>query len=538
MNDIFKHLLQIWNGVPANRRIPIIVTVLAIVAGLTFIIVSTNKPKMAVLFGGMQPAEAAKVVDFLQEKKVRYEIGGNGQAIYVPEAQVLTLRLGLASAGVPRASDTAGGVGFEILDKPSFGMSDLAQKINYTRALQGELARTIKQMEDIESARVMIVPYEERLFSKDQKKARASVFLQIKSGRSVSPEAIATIRFFVANSVEGLEPNHVVVADSAGHSLATDDSSGGGGFGGGMGNAQLSTQQAYEKHLKDSVQEMLDQVLGPGQANVKIAVDMDFDVVQQTTEHFDPKSVVGSEQTTTETSHSNTQTAEATAGAHTGTENNAASDKTGTESNTSKATAQNQYNVGKSLETIQKGTGVVSRITVAVIVNEPKSATGTAQPRTTQEKKALEESIKAAIGYTDSAEGNGGKGRHDLVTVQESKFAVMVDPLANEPAPSMIETAKNRWMPYVSQAFLVILAGAVLLYLRTILQSSSNFETEASGEFSSLLNRYKKMADDALAEIDKEKKAPATLSPEEIGKLIRYNPQNTANAIKAWMSRN
>jgi flagellar M-ring protein FliF len=224
MNDFFKSIQQVWNGVPKNRRVPIIVLALIIIAGLSTVIAMTNKPNMVVLFGGMQPTEAAKVVDMLKTKKIRYELDDEGRTVKVPEISVYDLRLSLAEAGIPRASDTAGGVGFELFDKPSFGMPDFMQKANYYRAIQGELARTIKKMDDIEEARVMIVVPEERLFSKDRKDAKASVQIQLKAGHEFTPEQVRAVRFLVANSVEGLIPTHVAVIDTTGKSLAEDDS--------------------------------------------------------------------------------------------------------------------------------------------------------------------------------------------------------------------------------------------------------------------------------------------------------------------------
>jgi len=534
MNDFIKNVQQVWNGVPKNRRIPILVAALMIVAGLAAIITYSNKPNMAVLFGDMQPTEASKVVDTLKEKKIRYELADEGRTVKVPEADVYDLRLSFAAAGVPRASDTSGGVGFELLDKQSFGMSDMMQKANYYRAIQGELARTIKRMDDIDEASVMIVVPEERLFSKDRKEAKASVLLQLKQGHELNKEQVRAIRFLVSNSVEGLTPTHVAIVDTTGRSLAEDDS---GNSLSSVTTTQLSVQQEYETHLKQKVQEMLDQTLGVGQSRVEISTDLQFDTIQDTSEKWDPKSaVVANENIQNEETHSKTQQAEAIVGTTPNVDPNANSDKNLTSSDTTKADQQNQYDVNREVESVQRATGVPTRITAAVVVNVRKAGTGataSVTPRTQQEKDEIAEIVKDAIGYT-----NVPGGRQDVVTVQEMEFAPAFAEEVPVDATSKVEDLKNRWMPYASQGLLIILAVAVLLYLRSILKSSTSFESDASGEFSSLLNRYKKMADDALAEVDRDKAAPAVLSVDELSKLIRDNPGNTSQAIKVWMMRN
>lgn len=532
MNEFIKNVQHIWNGIPANRRIPILLAAAMIIAGLSLMIAYTNKPHMVILFGGMKPAEASKVVDFLKDKKVKYEIVNDGTTVNVPESEVLNMRLALASAGIPRINDTEGGVGFELFDKPSFGMPDFMQKANYNRALQGELARTIQQFDDVAEARVMINTPEERLFTRDKKDAKASVFLKLKSGRTLSPDQVATIRFLVANSVEGLQANHVAVADNLGHSLAPDDS------GNGMGaltNTQLSAQKQYEDHLRLNVQEMLDQVLGPGQSKVTISAPLNFDSVQQTSEHFDPKSsTLHTEQTSSEQTKSKTQASEAAVGAKTNSEEGD-NGKTQTDSQTSKETAQNQYDIDRIVQSTQKAQGIPQRITAAVFVNVRRGtpgAGGTAsvRPRTPQERQELEQMVKNAVGFDPS--------RSDSVSVQEIEFAVSADPAPEaNPTITAVGRIKNQVFNYATQGILILLAVVVLLYLKNILQSSTSFESDASGEFSSLLNRYKKMADDALAEIDRDKTQPNTLSVDELSKLIRDNPGNTSQAIKGWMTR-
>ncbi|HEY8966586.1 MAG TPA: flagellar basal-body MS-ring/collar protein FliF [Candidatus Methylacidiphilales bacterium] len=533
MNEFFKNVQQVWAGIPATRRTPIIVTAAIIVVALVLVVVlSTNKPKMDVLFGGMQPTEAAKVVDYLKQKKVRYELADQGRTVRVPTEEVDGLRLGLAEAGLPRADDTAGGAGFELFDKPSFGMPDFMQKANYNRAIQGELARTLRHMDDVEQARVMIVTPEQRLFQKDQKEARASVFLQLKAGHTLGANQIRAIQFLVANSVEGLQPSHVSIVDSTGRSLVENDE---GNSIGALSNTQLAAKKAYEDYLRQKVQAMLDQTLGMNQSSVQISADLNFDAVQQTSEQFDPKSqVINQETIQNESTHSKTSNTDATVGSKTNTTENQDTGKTSNESDATKESQQNHYSLNRVVQSTSKAVGVPTRLTAAVFVNVRKTGTGANQQvnaRTPQEIQKLTEMVQQAIGYVNNGD------RKDDVVVTETEFSSMFEEVPMEPAKTVLGM-KEEWLSYVSQGILIVLALFIVLYLRSMFKTSTSFENDTSGEFSSILNRYKKMADDALAEADEQRTAPSALSADELGKLIRDNPGNTSQAIKVWMMRN
>ena len=150
----------------------------------------------------------------LDDAKVSYRVSGG--SIYVPADKIYTMRMQLAGKGIPQGD----GVGFEIFDKPNFGISDFVQRANYLRAVQGELARTISQIDEVEAARVMIVVPENRLLLDKDKYPTASVFVRVRGNTQLQPQSINSIRFLVANSVEGLKPNHVTVVDNLGNVLS------------------------------------------------------------------------------------------------------------------------------------------------------------------------------------------------------------------------------------------------------------------------------------------------------------------------------
>ena len=215
MKDILNQLVSIWKQLGVNQRATIILTVLGVAGGLSALVVFSNRPQMQLLYGRLGEKDVSEVITAVQEQGVAYQLGAGGSAVYVPSDQVHRLRMLMASKGVP-AGD---GVGFEIFDRSNFGISDFVQRTNYMRALQGELSRTISQLKGVKAARVMIVVPENRLlFSETKSKPTASVFIDQASG-ALGSEAVNSIRFLVANAVEGLHVDDVAVIDSHGNVL-------------------------------------------------------------------------------------------------------------------------------------------------------------------------------------------------------------------------------------------------------------------------------------------------------------------------------
>ena len=183
-----------------NQRMIILIALAGSVAGLIALTLWTQQPDMQVLFTNLNGEDAAAIIDKLKETKVPYETTGGGATVLVPSAQVHDLRLQLATQGLPHG----GGVGFEIFDRTSIGMSEFVQKLNYRRALQGELARTIAQLPEVERVRVHLAIPERRLFANEQEKARASVIVSLRNGQQLAQAQVQGVIHLVSSSVEGL----------------------------------------------------------------------------------------------------------------------------------------------------------------------------------------------------------------------------------------------------------------------------------------------------------------------------------------------
>jgi flagellar M-ring protein FliF len=535
MDEIKKNLAALWKGLSASRKVSLIASFLLSLAVLGGVVYLASKPKLTLLYGGLQPAEAQKVVEYLDSKKITYDVADGGRTIMVPSSQVYQVRMGLASEGIPTMSD--GGVGFELFDKPTFGMSDFMQRANYYRALQGELSRTIRQLDEVANARVLIVVPEDKLFNQQRQEAKASVFVQLQPGRSLSDDQVRAIRFLVANGVEGLQPERVAVVDSTGKAMA--DSDDGGNDGGQLSNKQRQERAELESYLQEKAQSMLDQVLGPGQAVVRVASEIDYSQVQETTEHYDPKnSAITTETATTEstTTHSADNASAAGVSANTASQN----DTTGKSNEEKKENTSNQYQVGKTTENRVTGAGAIKRLTVALMLNErkPTTAGAKATPRTTQEIQSLENIVKAAVGFTDS------DARKDLISTQEVPFADLFDDSTPAPAKSNMQEQINNYLPYVTQGCLILLAVGILLYFRSVFLSpvSKNAGAEPDS-FEALLNNYTIQSNGGVSTGNAPNRnggggAPNVLTPAELSRLIRENPDNASQALKQWMRRN
>jgi flagellar M-ring protein FliF len=553
MQDILHVLQNLWNGLTWPRRISIIASALAVVVGLGSVAFFASRPKFGLLYSGLNQQDAAAIVQQLDEKNIPYELSSGGSTIMVPSAHVHKFRLEMAAQGIPRMPDGGTGVGFELFDKPAFGMSDFMQKANYYRALQGELARTIRQMDGVQDARVMLHVPEERLFTRDRRESKASVFLKTPGNMQLQPAQIKAIQYLVANGVEGLQPSRVAVVDSSGNALAEDMSD---NTFASLNRTQQQFVREVEDRLNGKAQTMLDRVIGPGQAVVRLNADLNFDSIQETAEQFDPKSsVVRSETISNENNNSRSQQQPGgAAGSPTNTGSNVGNSGSPlTASEESRENITNTYEINRVVSTRQRATGEIRRLTVAVFVNKRVSGVGEQRKvtdRSPEEIKMLEEVVREAVGFTDA--------RKDSIKVQEVEFA---DIFAEGTPPAEVMGTMNRWMPYASQGLLGILAIGILVYFWSIVRSSEKV-ADVDADFSDLLGRYeqfrpstRRAREESEREAEERETAEGTREPtlgqtahdirmrttlsiEDVGKLIAENPVNTAQAFRQWLTKN
>ena len=263
---------------PGQKAVTI-AAVLALVIGGYFFATWASKPSYSALFSNLSSKDASAIVESLQKSGTQYELANGGGTILVPKDQVYDLRLQLSGEGLPGESDT----GYALLDQQGITTSDFMQHTNYQRALEGELASTIKSINGVEAATVHLVMPQKDVFSDDQDKTTASVLVQSSANEPLSNQQVQAIVHLVASSVEGLDPEQVTVAGADGRIL----SAGGGAAVASGGDSGTDSQTAaFQNRLNSSLQNMLDSVVGPGHAVVTTTAELDFDQTETTTETY------------------------------------------------------------------------------------------------------------------------------------------------------------------------------------------------------------------------------------------------------------
>ena len=294
IKELLKQLAGIWKELGLNQKITVMAAAFAVFAGLIAVLIWGGRTDYSLLYGNLDTAEAGRVTQALDSSSVKYKISQGGGAIYVPSSQVHQMRMQLATQGIPKGE----GIGYELLDKNTLGMSDFMQHANYNRAVQGELARTISKFNGIDSARVMIVSPENRLLIDPGRHPTASVFLTMRRMSRPASETVSAIQMLVANSIEGLSVNHVSVVDNTGNVLSVHDEDGSLIA---VTSSRLRARQEIENYLGKKVETMLEKVVGTGNVVARVSADINTDSETITQEIYDPLTkVIKTENSTTE----------------------------------------------------------------------------------------------------------------------------------------------------------------------------------------------------------------------------------------------
>ncbi|MHC5061168.1 MAG: flagellar basal-body MS-ring/collar protein FliF [Planctomycetota bacterium] len=277
--EFLQKINAVWQKIGVVQRALLTAIVIACVLVGFLLTKWASQPDMRLLYRDLGEAEASAIVEKISELNVKYELRG-GTSIYVPDDQVYQLRLSMAKDGLPKGGKT----GYEIFDNEKIGVSPLVQQINYNRAMQDELAKTIQMIEGVEFARVHLVRPEETLFTTDSEKTSASVVLRVRPGWQISGASIAAITNLVAGAIEGLGPEMVTVVNSQGRLLTTKADSNGVVS---SANTFMDYKSRVEQSMADKVQGMLELVLGPNRSTVKISAEIDMTSIETMTKKYD-----------------------------------------------------------------------------------------------------------------------------------------------------------------------------------------------------------------------------------------------------------
>lgn len=536
--DSIKNFLS---SLTVKQKIILGISVVTTFVLLILLISIFNQPTYSVLFADLSQQDASKVIEYLSAQKIPYQIEQNGSLIKVPKEKVYETRLELAGKGLP----TSGTIGYELFDKSSMGMSDFMQKLNYKRALEGELARTIMGQEGIEGARIHLVFPEKSIFRDEQIPPTASVVIKLRDNYKLPRDKAAAIVNFISSSVEGLSTSKITLIDTKGRLLWKEDAEDNISF---TSTKQYDIKNSIEMYLAQKAQNLLDNILGYGNSMVQVDADLNFNQVEKTMEIFDPESqVVISEQTSS------------------GSNSGFSVGDTTQQSNENTIT---NYEVSKTIQKVIEETGNIRRLSVAAVINDiPKTVEKDGKqvveytPRSPEQIRKIEELLKGALGINEQ--------RNDVISIVNIPFETkpIDDELGNQPTSFFDD--KNEIINLV--LIILAIAGSILLlknltgrlksdkvHIGTVdserlgkgagdialgrLDTKEKPQTELSAaEKNTLLEIKKKRGQLPIGDLEEEISIEAINRENQIEKIKNYimkNPADASKLINTWLYEN
>ena len=534
LGALVQSLVAFLRGLGAARLMAMVAVTAALIGFFAFVIMRVTTPQMTTLFTDLSAEDSSAILKDLERQAIPYELKNDGAVIMVPKDKVTRLRMHLAEGGLPKG----GGVGYEIFDKSdALGTTSFVQNINHLRALEGELARTIRAIDRIQAARVHLVLPERPLFSRETPEPSASIVVRVRG--ALEPQQIRAIRHLVASAVSGLKPQRVSIVDETGQLLADGEA------GDNENVAGDERRNAFEKRLRSEVEAIVSSVVGAGRARVQLSADFDYNRITQTSDKFDPE---GRVLRSTQTREESSQTAENNGQVTVNNElpGNQRPDGASAAKDQSKKTEEtNNYEISHTTKTEVTEAGRVNRISVAVLVDGAytKNEKGELvyQERTKDQLDRIATLVRSAIGFDQK--------RGDQVEVVNLKFAEapMVAPIA-EPTGllGMLQFTKDDVM-YVIELGVMMLLSLVVLFMvirplvRRIIAAEALAapsdpvpaltDGSAAAPGHSLVPAGINQID--VAQVQGQVHAQTV---HRVGELAERNPTETASIVRQWLS--
>jgi flagellar M-ring protein FliF len=490
--DSFSSLLDRIGG--AKRAMILVIGIAA--AGLIFAVAQwAAAPTWVPAYVGVPVESVTQLTDKLDQAGVKYKLERGGADIMVAQTDLAKARVALAKGGIPMT----GRPGLELFDQPSWGMTDFTQRINYRRALEGELERVIGKMRGIESANVHLVLHENEGFGAPERPTEASVVLKLRSG-DADPEVVKGIAHLVASSVEGLTSEHVTIVNDAGRMLseAVENTVAG------LSSRQLQMQREIEDYVRGKAEKIVGQMVGPSNMRVQVSAAMSFDRVERTTATVDPeKQVIASE-----------QKAEIVPGAQGG---------------AGQSNVATTYENTRSTESFVSAPGTIKRLTVAVLVADPAPAADSKTappPRTPAELRQIETLVRSAVG-ADSTRG-------DLVSVVSVPFAPAVVAAPEAPKTDIVRVMQTAQRPLVGVIGLALIILVAMFSLKSLKQTTPGSaapqvhslpRTEPAGMQPPMIT----------AQPNIPVVMPTNTMRDRVNSTIEQQPDVAARVVRAWL---
>jgi len=478
MNPVVERIITTFKEMSLSRKIILGVLVLALIAGFTTMFIWTNKTTFRAAYTGLTREDAAAVVEILKSSNTPYRLTGDGTTIMVPESMVYDVRLTMAKEGIPKG----GGVGYEIFDKTEFGTTEFVQKINKKRALQGELARTIKAFDEVKDAKVMIVLPKESVFVEETKQPSASILLELLS--DLEKEKVASIAHLVASAVQDLTPKLVTIVDTAGRILFEGKSeeeqarinaeS--------LADAQYQYKVRFEENLTRRIQTMLERIVGKDKAIVRVTSEMDFSKNNINEEIYDPfergGEFIRSRKNKAEKVVQSTEDIGTPSSVNPITDEDPAKETANERVNKSDDTVN--YEISRRVRETQKPMSTLTRLSVAAVIdgkyefetNEDGKTKRVYVPRSVDEMKQFQDIVIKAMGYNEE--------RSDQVSMECFPFASIGDLDGAEPELTGWKMVQKEYGRLIANLLLVLVL--FLFIIRPIIKTVKDIKVTVEQE--------------------------------------------------------
>ncbi|MCB0155638.1 MAG: flagellar M-ring protein FliF [Anaerolineae bacterium] len=520
-------LATVWQQMSPNRKIGLGIVLAAAIAGLIFFVSWAQTPEYGTAFTDLSAEDGGAIVSYLQENNIAYEITNGGATIRVPSERVHEVRLALAGQGLP----SQGTVGFELFDTANLSLTDFTQQVNYQRALEGELSRTISSLTAVKAARMHIVIPQQSLFSEDQLPTTASVVVDLESGQSLNREQVRAISHLVSSAVEGLTPENLTIVDMDGNVLA-DGSGTESGSAIALSGSQLETQRSVERDLERRIETMLENVLGRDRAVVRVTADMNWDQIQMENETYYPgqqDGVLRSSRIITETYGAGVGEVGGIPGVDSNVPDAAPAFQTEISGTTDSAYLRNDittnYEVSRSYSQVISATGRIDRLSISVLVDNITD---------TLTIDAIQQATVAAAGIDQN--------RGDILTVNSIAFDRSLE---TEEAVAQEEAQQMELYFKIAQWGAVGIALLALFFVVRGMQRSLNpvpiIEEETQDPRAALLDQVELGA--GFAEIGPPSLDPSQKVAAEKAQMLRQlqlmakgRPEALAQIIQFWLT--
>lgn len=555
--DTKKGFALIIDRIKADPKVPLMVAGAAAIAVIVALFLWMRSPDYRVLLSNLSAKDGGDIVGQLTQMNMPYQLADNGSAILVPADKVHELRLKLAQAGLPKGGNT----GFELLDKEQFGISQFSEQVNYQRALEGELSRTIESLSPVQTARVHLAIPKPTLFVREQKSPTASVTVGLLPGRALDEGQISAIVHMVSGSVSGLTSSNVIIVDQTGRLLTNNDNSQQS-----VSTSQMRLTQETEARLKQRIEDLLAPLVGRANVQAQVTAQVDYSKVEQTAEEYKPNQQPDSAAVRSRQSSQSQQNSNGGPGGVPGALSNqpvsapaapVETAKADTKDNKNTSPADNKsnsninsqsdettnYEVDRKISHTQRQIGVVDRLSVAVIINwlpqKKEDGTEEMQPLPPEMLKEIESLTREAMGYSS--------GRGDSLSITNSRFTDE-GPLTEEPSVFTSPVIIAQALEY-GKILLLLLVGW-LLWRKGIRPQWQRYRKAQQAEAEARMFKATQMktplvADDVISDDMDEKtrrrltrqRVSAEIQSQRIREMADKDPQVVAMVISQWLGK-